>query len=339
MYSGCRLSKASEAEMKKSVILQTEGFVVPARDRNRFSSFKASALLMVLWGLAMMSITVMGVVEYVHYDLEETTSMEKNSRTRQLAEAGVAIGMHPLMKKGEGLLNQVFAPGESFEVHLRSEGGRLNINMIVQKAQWQILHNLFVIWGLTESDAAKVTEAFKTWTNADKWQELVSSQNGNTITVVAGQPGTQLPPHQFQSLEEMRLIPGVEVLAGAKPDWMNNFTVWSDGPLDVNEAPSDLIMAVSGVGEVQAQRLIKIRLGPDGKPDTDDDFIFQSMDQVQQALGLSPNDFANIQNRISLQDSVTRIESMGSIGTYQQRVIVVCRRNSNPPVYFLWQEQ
>ncbi|MGB8354953.1 MAG: hypothetical protein WCD79_13745, partial [Chthoniobacteraceae bacterium] len=217
---------------------------------SKLSSLQASALLMVLWGITMMSVTVLGVVEYVHYDLEETTTLEKNFRARQLAEAGLAIGLHPLIKRGDKLLIQTIRSGESFEAHVSSEGARLNINTIIQTAQWQILHNLFVAWGLKESDAVQVADAFQTWTRADKWLELAPTQTGTAGLVVTGQPGAQLAQHLFGSIEEMPLIPGFEMVEAAKPDWKNYFTVWSDGPLDMNEAPWDLIQAVCGVGEV-----------------------------------------------------------------------------------------
>lgn len=310
------------------------------RKTPRASAFlRGSALLIVLWAVAMMSMTVLGVVEYVHYDLEETTSLEKDFRVRQLAEAGVAIGMHPLITKRDSLLSQTMTPDEKFQVYLRSEGSRLNINTIVQGQQWQILHDLCVVWGLKESDAADVASDFQTWTQAEKWAELTASQSRvSGFVVTSHQQGTLLPSHVFQSIEEMLLIPGMKLLAGAQPEWRNYFTIWSDGGLDMNEASADLIAAVCGIGEAEAQRFVNVRLGPDGKADTEDDVIYQNMDQVRQSLGMSANDFQRIQGRLSLQDSVTRIESNGIVGTYQRKIMVVVRRASTPPVYLQWQE-
>jgi len=307
---------------------------------------RGSALLIVLWAVAMMAMTVLGVVEYVHYDLEETASLKKEFRVRQLAESGVAIGLHPLEKRGDSLLVHTFGPGESFEVYLRSEGGRININTIVQSGQWKTLHDLCTVWGIRETDAVNIVKDFETWTKLVKWQELVSGQNAVTGSArpalipgfaIAGQTGTAVR-HKFESVEEMLLIPGMKLLADAKPDWRNFFTIWSDGKLDMNEAPADLISAVCGVGEVQALRFVNARLGPDGKPDTLDDVNFQDMEQIRQALGMSKDDFEKIQGQISLQDSVTRIESNGILGNYQRKIMVVVRRNSSPPVYLQWQE-
>ena len=307
-----------------------------AADHGR--SARGSALLIVLWAVAMMAMTVLGVVEYVHYDLEETASLEKEFRVRQLAEAGVAIGLHPMEKRGDSLLFQTLAPGERFEVYIRSEGGRVNINTIVQTGQWKILHDLCVVWGIRETDAVNVANDFEKWTKADKWQELATAQNGVKGFVVAGKTGTQPPPHKFESIEEMLLIPGMKLVADAKPDWRNVFTIWSDGKLDMNEASADLIKGVCGVGGAQALRFVNTRLGPDGKPDTLDDFNFQDMEQVRQALGMSKDDFEKIQGLISLQDSVTRIESNGILGNYRRKIMVVARRNTSPPVYLQWQE-
>lgn len=325
-------------------------WVSPARVRAGHAGINASALLLVLWAVTMMSMTILGVVEYVRYDLEETASMEKDFRARQLAESGIAIGLHPIVRRGDSVLMQTIAPGESFEVHLRSEGSRLNINSILQTQQWQVLHDLFVVWGLAEFDAGKAAQSFKEWATSP----LSKAQGQSTVQLQLppqsqnpqnpnrpqnpNQPPVQVAVRLFDSVDQMLLVPGMDAVAAAKPDWRDYFTIWSDGRLDMNEAPADLIAAVCGIGMGRAQQFVNTRLGPDGKLDTDDDMIFDNLDLVRQMLGISKDDFAKIQNQLSLQDSVTRIESTGTLGTYQRKIMVVARRNSTPPTYLQWQE-
>ena len=88
----------------------------------------------------------------------------KDARAYQLAESGIAIGMHPLVTRRDPVLSQVIAPGERVDVHLRSEGGRLNINALVQNKNWAVLQNLFVQWGLQETDVVNLINSFQDWT-------------------------------------------------------------------------------------------------------------------------------------------------------------------------------
>ena len=316
---------------------------------------------MVFWAIVVMSVCVLGLVEYLYSDIEETTALKKDSRARQLAESGIAVGLHPLATRADPVLNQVISPDEKFEVRLRSEGGRLNINTVLRNKEWDVLQNLFTEWGLDEADIGNLITALQAWSYPKVWIGSASGYYGGTIltgsgsntytgttTITAGalQSGNGQPPpppqpqivHLFQSVEDMLRIPGMDAVAQAKPDWRDYFTVWSDGPLDMNDAPADLIAAVCGLGMQQAERFVKARLGPDGLPDTQDDVIFTNLDQVRLSLGMSKEQFAEISSLLGVQDSTTRIESTGTFGAYRRKIIVVVRRNVTPPLFFLWQE-
>lgn len=284
----------------------------------------------------MMAVTVLGIIEFVHYNLDETVALEKDSRARQLAEAGVAIGMHPAVKRGDALLKQTVAPGETFEVHLGSEGGMLNINTILKNRQFDLLGDLFANWGLTIAEVDSVTHDFEDWAYPSVPGYAVAGKTGTAGT--SGSAGTAQAARLFKSLDEMTLIPGMKLVAEKKPDWRNYFTVFSDGKLDVNEAPAELIEVVCRVSPATAKMLVNARLGPDGKPDTDDDVIFNDLEQVRQRLGLGKDAFNEIAGNLELQDSVLRVESTGKIGEHQRKIIAVTRRNVSPPVFLEWQE-
>jgi type II secretory pathway component PulK len=292
----------------------------------RYSSTRGSTLLIVFWAVAVMSVCVLGLVEYLYSDLDETTALKEDSRARQLAESGVAVATNPQVTlRYDPVLKQTFAPGESFDVRLRSEGGRLNINTVLQSQQWTILENLFSEWGMEAADIANLMQGFKArWVLPPAGMEVKS--------------GTSTMVQLFQSVDQMLAVPGMAAAAKANPDWRDSFTVWSDGPLDLNDATADLIAAVTGVGEARAEQFVSMRNGPDGKPFTEDDLVFTSMDQARTMLGMSPEAFADIQNLVSLQDSTARIESTGTVGNFRRKITVVVRRNAAPPVYFLWQE-
>lgn len=296
-----------------------------------FSPARGSALLIVFWAVAVMSICVLGLIGYLYSDLDETTALKYDSRARQLAESGVAVALNPGVAREDPVLKETLAPGEGFEVALRSEGGRLNINTIIQKKDWVALQNLFEEWGMQAADIANLIHEFQGGDGLDLLGPNVvpaPNQTGNKMRFI----------RQFQSVDDMLSVPGMELVAQARPDWRDYFTVLSDGPLDVNDAPASLIAAVTGVGGEQAGQFVNVRNGPDGLPGTQDDIVFKDLDQVRSLLGMSREIFAGIEGLLSVQDSAMRIESTGSLGTYRRKITVVARRNVSPPVFLLWQE-
>jgi general secretion pathway protein K len=290
---------------------------------NTRTSRQGSALLMVFWAVMVMSVCVLGLVDYLYSNMDETISLKKDSRAHQLAESGIAIALNPSVDRGDPVLKQTVAPGEAFEVNLHSEGGRLNINTVLQNREWAVLESLFTQWGVRETEAESLLDAFRHKAYPGLAADGAASAGG-------GQPPPQMA-HLFESVDEMLAVPGMDLVAQAKLDWRDYFTIWSDGTLDMNDAPADLIMAVCGVGMKRAEEFMTARSGHDGG-------IFTSMEQVQAALALPPGGFANIQGLLSLRDSTSRIESTGSVGTFQRKITVVVRKSGGPPVYFQWEE-
>ncbi|MDD5261483.1 MAG: type II secretion system protein GspK [Methylacidiphilales bacterium] len=301
-----------------------------------FTRRKGSALLIVLWAIAIMSAAILGVVEFVNIGFDEAATKGKDFRALQLAESGIALGLHPKVRKRESVLHQTFDASESFDVKLRSEGARLNINVVLLRDQRDVLLDLFDQWGVKSQDAMRTVDCLMDWVDADSLKRLNGAEQPEYAAI--GLP--DLPPNRpFQSVDEMEMVLGMDVVAKAKPDWKNYFTVWGDGKLDLNEAPADLIEAVCNVGARQAENLVQYRLGPDGVVDTDDDVELKDLSQVQSSLGLTNAAFQALQDRITLKSDYRRIESTGMVGSYKRTIIVVTHLNSNPIQYLSWFEQ
>jgi hypothetical protein len=154
----------------------------------------------------------------------------------------------------------------------------------------------------------------------------------------AGLP--QRPTYQpFQTLEEVDEVMGMDILDKAKPDWKNSFTLWSSGPLDMKEAPADLIAAVFGIDPQRVALFVSMRNGRDGIPGTSDDVSIGGITQVQGELGLSKLQIETYGNQVSFGSPLRRITSVGTAGGAQVTISVVTRLNSSPIQYFLWSEQ
>ena len=86
----------------------------------------------------------------------------------------------------------------------------------------------------------------------------------------AGLP--QRPTYKpFETFDEVGQVMNVDILDKAKPDWKNSFTLWSAGPLDIREAPADLIAAIFGIDPQRVAMFVSMRNGRDGIPGTSDD--------------------------------------------------------------------
>jgi hypothetical protein len=96
---------------------------------------------------------------------------------------------------------------------------------------------------------------------------------------------------------------------------------------------------VTGVTEAQANQFVRRIWGPDGIPFTSDDQPYQNLNDVMLQLGMNQQQFQLVQNLLSLNSSVDRIDSTGIVGKYSATISVVAKRNSIPVSYLVWEEK
>jgi general secretion pathway protein K len=327
-------------------LLHHFGFVLfKTRDRSR----RGSALLLVLFAIILLTGLVTATVGLVSNDVDEYGALNKAFRARQLAESGLAFGIDPLVQNQDrGLLEQVTPDGGRFHVFISSESTKLNINFVLQNGRVDLLSDLFIRWGVSpkaaDTAADALLEYLKTSTT-DQAAVVTTAQPAATPQATASPQAAAATNQtvalvtQFSSVAEMANVPAFEPVMKKQPDWMNFFTVWGDGKIDVNLADADTISLVTGVTKATADQLVKYRWGPDGKPFTLDDRIYNSMDEVRAALGMSPEQFQLVQDLLSLTSAVDRIESTGIIAGYEKEIVVVTSRNTMPITYLSWQEK
>jgi general secretion pathway protein K len=317
-------------------------------------SRRGSALLLVLFAIILLTGLVTATVGLVSNDVDEYGALNKAFRARQLAESGLAFGIDPqVQNQDRGLLEQVAPDGGRFHVFISSESTKLNINFVLQNGRVDLLSDLFIRWGVSSKAADTAADALLEY--------LKNSTTNQAAVVLNAQPANAQPAAnaqaaaspqaaaatnqtvalvtQFSSVAEMANVPAFEPVMAKQPDWMNFFTVWGDGKIDVNLADADTISLVAGVTKATADQLVKYRWGPDGKPFTLDDRLYNSMDEVRAALGMSPEQFQLVQDLLSLTSAVDRIESTGIIAGYQKEIVVVTSRNTMPITYLSWQEK
>jgi DNA uptake protein ComE-like DNA-binding protein len=295
---------------------------------------------LVLFAIILLSSLVTATVAFVGNDVDEYGALSKQFRARQLAESGLAFGIDPQVRnQDQALLEQVMPDGGRFHVFISSESTKLNINFLLQNGRQDLLSDLFIRWGVAPKVADAAAQAL-----LEHLENPASNQEAAAATPTPATPaaGTVQPvalATQYSSVAEMSVVQEFAPVMKKQPNWMDFFTIWGDGKLDVNLADADMIALVAGVSQATADQLIKYRWGPDGKPFTLDDRLYNNMDEVRAALGLNAEQFQLVQDLLSLTSAVDRIESTGIIAGYQKEIVVVTSRNTIPITYLSWQEK
>jgi general secretion pathway protein K len=299
-------------------------------------SRRGSALIMVLWALLILGMAVFGVVEIVELSIDHTSFDQRALDARGLALSGLALGLHPQLLRDDPLLVQTAGPGRQFKASFGSEGARLNLNYVLLSKHKEILENLFTQWGLSVDQANHVTDCLYDWATPGDLKSLDGAKAQDYVQ--ANLP--QLPTYQpFDSFAEVTLVMGFDLVEKVRPNWQDSFTLWSNGPLNVNEAAPELIAAVFSLDPKRVEFFTKARNGRDGIPGTADDVPVQNLTALAGQLGIGELALKALGNQVEFSDSNRRVDSMGVSQGTQVSISVVTRLNSSPIQYFLWSEQ
>ncbi|RYD21072.1 MAG: hypothetical protein EOP88_12710 [Verrucomicrobiaceae bacterium] len=290
---------------------------------------KGAALMAVLWLIAILALACMSALRVISFDMELASAKVHGSRARQVAEMGIAVGSHNMVKRSDPMLRRFNEEtGEGYEVKVTSEGGRFNINYVVTKEDKALLRNLFVDWGLELEDAQDIADALADWVDADDDESL----NGAEKNYYEGEGRINQPFNRpFYDLSEVSLVRGMNLVEAVRPDWRNFFCVWSGGPLDLNDAPAELIAAAAEVPVDQADLIPEAVRGTDGIRDTTDDAPFQDAATALDLLGIDVDGRPDLAQRFTVNDTTTRIESIGHAeGAKRKITVIVANRTGRP---------
>lgn len=304
------------------------------------STTLGAALLLVLWAITVISFAVLWAANVVNLELETTISDSAGLRARQIAVSGVALGVHPQVKREDTeLLNRDFGAGERMEVRIRGEGARFNINQLIQQQDRITMLNLLTLWGLTPDEANALIDKWKDWTDEDEFRTgFGGAERGDYEALgIATAPANR----PFRSVSEMVRVLGMEQVATLKPDWADSFTIFGDGKIDVNEADAGVLQAATGIVPEMVEGILQQRRGPDGIEPSEDDFRFEDVSQLAGWLAGSMLPSEQILAKLSTESSVKRIDSRGIVGERSRLISVVAASGDggDGTTYLLWEEK
>ncbi len=298
------------------------------RERVR-AAVRASALLAVYWVIAILSLAIFTGAQFLFVELETQGNTALEFRAEQLADAGIALAMHPKMERWDPLLRQRVGPVEGYEARIVSEGARLNPNVLALTENGRrVLTDLFMEWGLSEYDSQSLAAALGDWVDRDDTEIPLGAEG-----VYYRSKGWKGIPFNrpFRDMEEMIYVRGFDQVAVLFPAWRDYFTLWSGGKLDLTDAPPELIAVVCACALGNAERFVEVRKGRDGIAHTEDDVKFQSAGEALDVIGLQGSIKQLVENLVSVDDAAARLISVGTIGDVSvERTVVVRDRNENP---------
>jgi type II secretory pathway component PulK len=291
--------------------------------------FKGSALVAVIWLIAILALASVAALKVVAFDLDVASAKINGFRAQQLAEMGIALGANPAVERADPILSQWSEEDdEGFDVRLVSEGGKFNINMLLAREDKNLLKSMLIDWGLDIDQSAAVVDAMSDWVDPDDEESL----NGAEVAAYEEAGRTNQPFNRpFYSLDEVRLVRGMDMVEAYRPDWRNWFTIWSAGGLDINEAAPELIAVAAEVSADEATIIPETVRGPDGIRDTDDDTPFRSLEEALALLGASASLRPDISARFTINDTTTRIESIGRSSGARRKITLVVRNRTGQP--------
>lgn len=203
------------------------------------------ALILVLWLATLLTVVAGALALSARRESVLLRTARDHSEARALLEGALQyawLRLHVPKSRGQWLSN-----GEVYEVvygmgrvrlELRDEAGRVNLNM----AKDSVLTTVFMTAGLSDDEAAKLTDAVADWRDSDELRRLNGAEAEDYR-----QAGREFGPRNrpFEAVEELRAVLGMNAeLYQRLAPWL---TVYS-GQAGVNPraAPAELLQALPG---------------------------------------------------------------------------------------------
>ena len=294
-------------------------------------STRASALLLVMWALIVLSGAVFAWVAIVQGELLLHAEANRDVEARAMAHSGIALALHPLVSQKTPALEEEVAPDLGYKVRIVSEGGRLNVNWLLrgeEPRKLAILKQWLEGRGLDFQQRETFVDCLLDYVDGDDLKHLNGIED----------EGDYHPANrELTGIDELADVAGAEPLV-SQSGWKDELTVESQGPIDLIAARIEILRLLPGLGESRIAAFVKFRQGKDGLDGTIDDPEFKSLRDIQTFLGLGDTQFKEIGGLVTPKDPTMHITSEGRSGKAYRQVEVVARKAAGNPQILSWKE-
>lgn len=294
---------------------------------------RAAALMLALWALFLLSAMVISWALNVNSRLTISSSANRLLEAEAMACSGSEVALAPAIKPDSPNLKHEFGPQKKYEAKITGEGGRLNLNWILageDPARMALLQKYLENKGVEMNERNRMIDCLLDWIDPDNLVRM----NG------AEDEGDYHPANTLLTrIDQLKKVKGWEHFT-AQPDWDKDFTLNSNGPIDLTWALRDVLLALPGMTEPMVDNFLTMRQGPDGIDGTADDMKFRSPDEALTTCGFSSQQFQMLRPLVSIKDPVVRITSIGKSGDAMRTVQMVVRKvtGGTQPQLVTWRE-
>lgn len=291
-------------------------------------SQKGSALVVALVVTAVMAAVIVEVISVVHGQAARTVAFIEGRKAAVVAEGGVELAKRYLATLPNGYTwlekSSFTAPvdGVLLEVSVEDESGKIQVNSLVfpngevDERAYSSVRSLFAAASIEPS----ATDALADWLDADD-----TSRSGGAEAGYYSRLAVPYSPKngRLDTMGELALVKGM----GTKPvESLTKFlTVYSDGLVNINTAPKEVVMALSDeITPSMADGLIERR---SEKPFTD-------TAGVRGVKGFETLGFG-LQGRIKVKSDIFRVRTRAISGGVLREVEAVVRIG-NPGKVLYW---
>ena len=292
---------------------------------------RASALLLVLWALLVLSAAVFGWAVSMQASLAQHGAANRATEARAMAHSGMAVALHPRVQLETPLPEETVAPGQSYRVKVVSEGGKLNLPWLLRGEEPRkilLLKQWLERRGLDFEQREVFVDCVLDYIDGDDLHRL----NGREK-----EDGYEPANRDLRSVRELALIAGTEPLT-SQPGWDDELTIYSQGPLDLGSASIDLLKLLPGLGETAIRQFVQYRQGKDALDGTPDDIRFANLAAIQKFLGLNAAQFKELAGLVTYKDPTLHITSLGRSSTVTRQVEVIVNKSGGKAGILHWKE-
>ena len=289
-----------------------------------------AALMLALWALFLLSAMVISWALEISSEFAINGNASRVLEAEAMASSGAELALDPQVQPGSTVLHGSLGQNQRFDARIVGEGGRLHLNWILSgedPGRLEILKRYLENKGVDINERDRMVDCLLDFVDPDDLPRL----NG------AEADGTYRPKNALlQRVEELKQVKGWEKFT-ARPGGDDDFTLYSSGPVDIVWASRDVLRALPGFNDQIVDRFLELRRGPDGIDGTEDDLVFESLDQVRLALGFTPDQFAQLSGLIGFKDQVVRVVSLGKSGDVTRTIQMIVRKSTTPQL-IRWKE-
>jgi hypothetical protein len=289
-----------------------------------------SALLLVVWAIIMLSAALLAWISFMEADLERSADANRMVEARAMAHSGVAFGKNMMVTERTPGLEKQFTETLSFRVRIVGEGGKLDINWLLQGEDQRKLE-LLARWleghDLTFQEREHFVDCLLDYTDADNVKRLNGQEDEQGYT----------PKNRpLESVDELAEVAGAEPLLKS-PGWKDELTIYSQAGIDLTSAEENILRLIPGFGELQITQLLNYRRGRDRLDGTMDDPKIEKLSDLWPFLSFNQAQQKALSGLVTGKSQIKRIISEGQSANVVRQVEVVVRKGANPTILH-WKE-